>query len=418
MPTLEWLLIAIAVLALLGVIFEEVTHVSKAKVTLFAGTLSWILLYIQAVAGPQADAVDAELHENIGEIANLWLFLVAAMTFVAYLNKKRLIESLMNLVLPAKMSERQMLFITGAFCFFFSSLADNITATLVAIAMVLQLGLDKAKTVKFAVLTVFAVNSGGVALITGDVTTLMIFLDGKTRIQDLMWLSIPAFLSVMLLAALLSTGMNGRITLNKHRAQVEPVDILIASVFLATILCTIAGNILFHIPPVLSFLCGLSIMFLLAHFLRHDQDEDPILDYVRRIEFDTLLFFLGILLLVGMLKHIGVLEVLLQIYQLMPLEWANFMMGILSAFIDNVPLTAALLKADIHMDRGAWLGLTYAVGVGGSMMVIGSAAGIVAMSKVKGLTFAHYARYSMLLLLCYGFGYLTVRGLVSQLPMQ
>ncbi|MDF2178716.1 sodium:proton antiporter NhaD [Aliiglaciecola sp. CAU 1673] len=417
MPTLDMLLIAIALLALLGVIFEEVTHISKAKVTLFAGTVSWIMLYIQSAGGPQASVVDHQLHENIAEIANLWLFLVAAMTFVAYLNKKRLIESLMNILLPAKMSERKMMFITGAFCFFFSSLADNITATLVAIAMVLQLGLDKAKTVKFAVLTVFAVNSGGVALITGDVTTLMIFLEGKTRIQDLMWLSVPSFLSVMLLAALLSVRMNGRITLNKHRAQVEPVDVLISLVFLATILCTIAGNILFSIPPVLSFLCGLSLMFLIAHFLRPDQEKDPILDYIRRIEFDTLLFFLGILLLVGMLKHIQVLELLLQVYQLVPLEWANFLMGILSAFIDNVPLTAALLKADIMMDRSAWLELTYAVGVGGSMMVIGSAAGIVAMSKVKGLTFAQYARYSLLLLFCYGFGYLAVRVLVDLLAI-
>ncbi|MBN7827907.1 SLC13 family permease, partial [Bowmanella dokdonensis] len=124
------------------------------------------------------ELVNHHLEENIAEIASLWLFLVAAMTFVAYLNKKRMIESLINRMLPSKLSERKLLFMTGLFAFFFSSLADNITATLVSVAMILPLGLPKEKVIKFAVLAVFAVNSGGVALITGDVTTLMIFLDG------------------------------------------------------------------------------------------------------------------------------------------------------------------------------------------------------------------------------------------------
>src|SRR5690606_3438630 len=120
------------------------------------------------------------------------------------LNKKRMIESLINRMLPSKISERKLLFMTGLFAFFFSSLADNITATLVSVAMILPLGLPKEKVIKFAVLAVFAVNSGGVALITGDVTTLMIFLEGKTEIQNLLWLSLPALCPVILLAAMLS----------------------------------------------------------------------------------------------------------------------------------------------------------------------------------------------------------------------
>ena len=409
MGAVEFLLIGLALLALLGVIFEEITHISKAKVTLFTGTLSWVILFLNAQGQQAAEAVDRHLHENIAEIANLWLFLVAAMTFVAYLNKKRLIESLMNKLLPSRMSERKLLLMTGLFSFFFSSLADNITATLVSIAMILPLGLSKDKVVKFAVLAVFAVNSGGVALITGDVTTLMIFLADKTEIQHLLWLSLPALASVLLLTGLLSIGMSGQITLKRKPVEVMGADILIAGIFLLTIILTILGNVMFHIPPVLSFLCGLSVMFLVAHFIRHDNDEDPILDYIRRIEFDTLLFFLGILLLVGMLKQIRVLELLLQIYDNLPPYQANFVMGVLSSVIDNVPLTAALLKADIQMDPAAWLSLTYAVGVGGSLLVIGSAAGIVAMSKVPGLTFGRYARFSLILLLAYSVGYLLVQ---------
>ncbi|WP_416308632.1 sodium:proton antiporter NhaD [Neptunicella sp. SCSIO 80796] len=399
-------LLGCALLALLGVVFEEVTHINKAKITLFFGTFCWILLFI--FSGLDADLVNHKLEQNIEEIASLWLFLVAAMTFVAYLNKKGLIEGLIYLILPRQISERKLLFLTAIFCFVFSSLADNITATLVSIALILSLKLSKKKTIRFAVLVVFAVNSGGVSLITGDVTTLMIFLADKVSIVDLLWLILPAFTAVLLLAALLSRGMNGVVKVERKNIAVRTVDIMIAITFLTTILMTILANVFFQIPPVLSFLAGMSVMFLIAHFFNDENDQDPILEYIRYIEFDTLLFFLGILLLVGMLEQIHALHGLLQLYQLMAPEYANFVVGIFSAAIDNVPLTAALLKADINMSLPAWLSLTYAVGVGGSMLVIGSAAGIVTMSKVPGLTFGKYLKYGLLLLLSYTLGYILV----------
>ncbi|AWL13235.1 Na(+)/H(+) antiporter NhaD [Saliniradius amylolyticus] len=411
MGGLEVVLIGLAIVALLGVMLEEVTHISKAKITLFFGTLSWILLFIYHA--PDTATVEQSLHENIAEIANLWLFLVAAMTFVAYLNKKRLIEGMMNVLLPSHLSERQLMFMTGGFSFIFSSLADNITATLVSVAMLIPLNLPVNKLLRYAVMVVFAVNSGGVALITGDVTTLMIFLAGKTAIPDLLWLSLPSLISVIALAALLSIGLNGKVTFNRNKIKVRRVDVQIAAIFLFTILMTMLGNILYHLPPVLTFLCGLSVMFLVAHFNGENDDQNPILDYIRYIEFDTLLFFLGILLLVGMLKEISALDSLLYLYQVLPVNAANFLFGILSSLVDNVPLTAALLKANITMSQADWLMLTYAVGVGGSLLVIGSAAGIVTMSKIRALTFARYAKFSLALLMCYSIGYGLVYVLTS-----
>ncbi len=193
----------------------------------------------------------------------------------------------------------------------------------------------------------------------------------------------------------------------KHRTDVRGVDLAIACTFLCTILSTIVLNVLVAIPPVLTFLFGLSIMFLIARFF-HDDTEEPILEYIRVIEFETLLFFLGILLLVGMLKEIHVLDSLVALYGTLPASVANYLMGVLSATIDNVPLTAALLKAGIDMSAPAWMGLTYAVGVGGSLLSIGSAAGIVAMSKIPGLTFGSYLRFSPYLLLAYSLGYVAV----------
>lgn len=403
--SLTYVLVGLAVLALAGVVLEEKTHVNKAKVTLFFGTLSWVLLFVFTPEGVEREHVLESLNENIAEIAGLWIFLVAAMTFVAYLNKKGMIENLIYLILPKRISERALLFLTAVFCFVFSSLADNITATLVSITLILSLQLDKAKTLKFATLVVFSVNSGGVALITGDVTTLMIFLAGKVQILQLLMLALPAFVAVMLLAAMLSIGMSGQVQVQSHRTEVRGVDVGIALIFFGTILATIALNFLFQIPPVLTFLTGLSVMFLVARFFSEDNDSDPILEYVRQVEFETLLFFLGILLLVGMLKDIQVLDGLVRIYEGVPPIVANYLMGVLSAAIDNVPLTAALLKSGLEMGVAEWMVLTYSVGVGGSLLVIGSAAGIVAMSKVPGLTFGSYLKYILYLFVAFNAGY-------------
>ncbi|MBZ0333476.1 sodium:proton antiporter NhaD [Marinobacter sp. AL4B] len=405
MTVFDITLISLAILALLGVIFEEVIHVNKAKTTLFFGTLSWMLLFLFSSGANETTAINAGLAESIAEIAGLWLFLVAAMTFVAYLNKKGMIENMIYLIMPRHVTERRLLFLTGLFCFLFSSLADNITATLVSCSLILSLNLELKKRLQFVVLVVFAVNSGGVSLITGDVTTLMIFLAKKVEILTLLTLAIPASVTVFILALLLSRGLDGTVELKGNTTEVRTVDAVIAGLFLVTIIGTITGNALFSVPPVLTFLFGLSIMFLVSRFMSDDNDLDPILEYIRVIEFETLLFFLGILLLVGMLKEIHALDSLVAIYDVLPPIYANYLMGIFSAVIDNVPLTAALLKAGIDMSPAEWMGLTYAVGVGGSLLVIGSAAGIVAMSKIDGLTFGSYMRYAVHLLLAYSMGY-------------
>ncbi|NRP39256.1 Na(+)/H(+) antiporter NhaD [Marinobacterium sp. xm-a-121] len=404
---LHYTLIAFALIALLAIVFEEVIHLNKAKSTLFLGTLSWILIFLFPEQGVTPEQLRDMLNENLLDIAGLWLFLMSAMTFVAFLNHQGLIETLIYRLLPSQISERKLIFLVGIFSFVFSSLCDNITATLVSIALVLSLGLERRKTLRLSVLVVFAVNSGGVSLITGDVTTLMVFLAGKVEITDLLLLSVPAFVSTMLLAAMLSRPLVGQVIITPTPRKDDKVGKVIAVIFLATIISTIILNIVAGIPPVLTFLFGLSTMFLLGRFLYEEDTRENLLDYVRRIEFDTLMFFLGILLLVGMLKEIGTLDSLVGIYQVLPITVANFAMGVFSAFVDNVPLTAALLKSGVEMSKAEWLSLTYSVGVGGSLLAIGSAAGIVAMSKVDILNFGSYARYVVYLSIAFLVGYLS-----------
>lgn len=408
----EYLLISFAILALLSIVFEEITHINKAKTTLFFGCISWIALFINAQPGEHS-LLNHQLEENLLEIAVLWLFLMSTMTFVAYLNAKGVIQTAVQKLFPAKLSKRRLMLLVALFSLVLSAICDNVTATLVTLTLLQSFDLDKKTKLKMAVLTIFAVNSGGVSLITGDVTTLMIFLDGHVKISELLILLVPAIASVFFLTIILSVGTKGQAAIEPCEQSYERVDIIIAGIFFSTILLTMLLNIFFKIPPVLTFMSGLSIMFLVGRTYRTDNEETQILDYVRKIEYDTLLFFLGILLIVGMLKEIGVLELITEIYSKFDPNVSSFLAGIGSALLDNVPLTAALLKAEPTLTTPQWLGLTYAVGVGGSLLVIGSAAGIIAMSKMKEITFLSYSKYIPALFLAYTFGYVVTIGLAQ-----
>lgn len=411
--SLEVVLIIFAVLALLGVVFEEVIHINKAKTTLFFGSLSWLVMFMFSGGHAQQDVMLEKLNENLLEIATLWLFLMATMTFVAYLNAKGIVQAVVQRLCPAQMSTRSLMILVALFAMMLSMICDNVTATLVTLGLVHAFDVEQKTRIKLAVLVVFAVNSGGVALITGDVTTLMIFLSGHVTMPQLLLLWVPALVGVMVLAGLMFPGVSGQVTTEKDPRTFTGMDWAIVVTFFSTILCTMLFNFFFGVPPVLTFLVGLSVMFFIGHFMDMDPEETRILEYVRQIEYETLLFFLGILLLVGMLKEIGTLDLLTNFYAQIAPQYANYLMGLFSALIDNVPLTAALLKSDPVLPTSEWLALTYGVGVGGSLLAIGSASGIIAMSKVKGLTFGAFLRYTPLVLVAYTCGYAVALGLAS-----
>lgn len=401
------IILILVIISFIMIITEDLIHINKAKSTLFFGTLCWILAFIFPINDSNSVHTNHQLNENLLEIATLWLFLMSAMTFVAYLNSKGFISALVQRLLPKSISERGLMFVIAIFAFVFSSFADNVTATLVAITVIMNLQFEIKKRLKYATLIIFSVNSGGVSLITGDVTTLMIFLENKVTITNLLILIIPSFIGVLALAGLLSLKLSGTIYLPQTRLKIEKGDIIIASIFLLTISATLLLNVFYHIPPVLSFLFGLSVMFLVANKLVNKNNQD-VLHYIREVEFDALLFFLGVLLLVGILKETGVLNGFTQLYQILPPLQVNYIVGFMSSVIDNVPLTAALLKADVEMEVTEWLLLTYATGVGGSILVIGSAAGIIAMSKLKELSFISYFRNIGYLAIAYTVGYVGV----------
>lgn len=401
----ETFIVVLAVIALLSIALEEVLHFNKAKSTLFLGCVAWVSLFIHASRQGTSEHIQHVLNENLLDIASLWLFLMATMTFVAYLNARGMVSELVQRIMPGELTFRQLTILLGIFAMLLSMVCDNITATLVGIGVVQAFRLEPKERIRLCVLLVFAVNSGGVILITGDVTTLMIFSDGRVTMGQLLKLALPAVAGVGLLILLMSFGASRRITAENKVHTIEWLDVVIGTIFISTIAATMIFNLLYDIPPVLTFLFGLSIMFMVGGLVHTYNQQIHLLEYIRQIQFDTLLFFLGILLLVGALKEVGVLVALTELYLLVDPNYSSYLMGLISSVLDNVPLTAALLKAEPQLSNGQWLSLAYSVGIGGSLMVIGSAAGIVAMSKVKELTFMQYARYLPHILASFSLGY-------------
>ncbi|MCR6651620.1 MAG: sodium:proton antiporter NhaD [Cellvibrionaceae bacterium] len=402
---MEMVIGVIAIVALVSIALEDVFHFNKAKTTLFLGCLAWVILFMHASSHGRTEHIQEVLNENLLDIASLWLFLMATMTFVAYLNARGMVSAMVQRVVPGELTFRQLTILLGIFAMLLSTVCDNITATLVCIGVVQAFQLEPKERIRLCVILVFAVNSGGVILITGDVTTLMIFSAGHVTIGELLKLFLPAIGGVALLILLLSTGPSRKITAENATHQIEWLDVVIGSVFLSTIVATMVFNLLFDIPPVLTFLFGLSIMFMVGGIVHTFKEEIHLLQYIRQIQFETLLFFLGILLLVGALKEVGVLVWLTELYAAVDPSFSSYLMGVISSVMDNVPLTAALLKAEPQLETSEWLSLAYAVGIGGSILVIGSAAGIVAMSKVRELTFMQYARYAPHVFAAYSVGY-------------
>lgn len=400
-------ILCLAIIAIIAIALEEFIHLNKAKSTLFLGSLSWLLLFFHANQTGTVESVEEALNENLLDIATLWLFLVATMTFVAYLNARGLISGLVVRALPGNTTVRKLTVFVTVFSLLLSMLCDNITATLVSISVIQSFSLTVAQRVRLCVLAVFAVNSGGVLLITGDVTTLMIFNAGHVSISELFSLIVPALSGVLVLLVVMLLHSNQDIEATQEPEPIRKLDMAVGLIFFTTIVSTMLLSAFYFIPPMLTFIAGLSVLFMVGGIAHRFDQEVHFMEYTRKIQFDALFFFLGILLIVGALKEVGVLEWLTKLYGMMNPDISNALMGVMSSLLDNVPLTAALLKAEPVLETQQWLSLVYAVGVGGSILVIGSAAGIVAMSRVKELTFMSYLRFAPHLVVAYFVGYAT-----------
>ena len=407
-----WTALILFVLAYILVVFEEPLHLRKSKPVLMAAGLIWLLIGIAYSMAGKADDAHAFAVSMIGEFGELFLFLLVAITYVNTMEERRAFDVLRLRLSGRGLSYRQLFWLTGIASFFLSSVLDNLTTALVMGAVVLAIGKDSPKFVAIACINiVVAANAGGAFSPFGDITTLMVWQKGKLQFWDFFALFIPSALNFLVPAACMHFGIPDVTPKPSHESvRMKPGGRGVIVLFALTIATAVAFKNFLHLPPALGMMLGLGYLQVWSYILqrrgRRHANEDMVLDsfaQIQRVEWDTLLFFFGIIFAVGGLGVIGYLAHASQfLYTGLGATAANIIIGVLSAIVDNIPLMFAVLTMDPAMSGGQWLLITLTAGTGGSLLSIGSAAGVALMGQSRGLyTFSSHLKWSWAIALGY-----------------
>jgi NhaD family Na+/H+ antiporter len=367
---------------------------------------------------------EVAIRHNILEYAELFLFLLVAMTFINAMDERLVFEVLRVKLVNAGYSLKKIFWITGLLAFFISPVADNLTTALLMCAVVMAIGKEDVKFISLACINiVVAANAGGAFSPFGDITTLMVWQKGIIQFQGFLALFIPSLINWFIPAFIMSFAVpNGHPDANVEQIKLKRGAFIIIGLFLWTIVTAVSFHNFLHLPPMVGMMAGLSLLKFYGYYLNKThksirRDYDPkkaeerigqivpfdVFSKVARAEWDTLLFFYGIILCVGGLGFMGYLAL---VSQLMYLDWgpttANIVVGLLSAIVDNIPVMFAVLTMMPDMSHGQWLLVTLTAGVGGSLLSIGSAAGVALMGQARGkYTFFNHLKWSPVIALGY-----------------
>ena len=425
--TVGYLSILIFVIAYLFVMAEEFTHLRKSKPVLLSAGLIWILIaYVYAGHG-MTHAAEEAIRHNILEYAELFLFLLVAMTYINAMEERQVFESLRSWLVRSGFGYRKLFWMTGVLAFFISPVADNLTTALLMCAVIMAVGRDNAKFVSLACINVVvAANAGGAFSPFGDITTLMVWQKGIVPFVDFFALFVPSVVNWLVPAGIMIFAVPNE----QPAPSNEVVDILRGGkrtvfLFLMTIVTAVSFHNFLHLPPVAGMMLGLSYLMFLGFYLKktfgkaggksemrrrkyereREIGEAPfdLFSRLARAEWDTLMFFYGVILSVGGLGFLGYLAL---VSNTMYIGWgataANVVVGVLSAIVDNIPVMFAVLTMKPDMSMGQWLLVTLTAGVGGSMLSIGSAAGVALMGQARGIyTFFSHLKWAPAIALGY-----------------
>ncbi|MBF8269661.1 MAG: Citrate transporter [Gammaproteobacteria bacterium] len=409
------------------IILEESLHLRKSKPAMVAAGIIWVLVAITYAGVGDTVTVDAVLRHNLSEFANLFLFLLAAMTYVNTMEERGVFNLLRAWMMSRGYTLRKIFWLTGLIAFFISPVVDNLTTALLMAVVVSTIGGNNHQFVAISCINiVVAANAGGVFSPFGDVTTLMVWQKGLVDFQEFFYLFVPGLVNWLVTAAFLSFAIaRGNPEGVQSQAELKYGAWIVVGLFLITITMAVTFHHFLHLPPVLGMMTGLGILKLFGYYLqRRDEayarmaevtatgesglllEPSPTYDIyknLQNVEWDTLMFFYGIILCVGGLGAFGYLALTSEFtFEFLGPTTANILIGFASAVVDNIPIMFAVLEMNPDMSLGQWLLVTLTAGVGGSMLSIGSAAGVAVMGQCRGVyTFMAHLRWTWAVVLGY-----------------
>ena len=412
------MLIALFIVGYLAIAFEHQIKLNKAASALITGVLCWIFFIF---SGTEHDKVLHDLMEHMGEISGILFFLLGAMTIVELIDAHDGFDLISSNINTKKKSS--ILIIITMISFFLSAVLDNLTTTIVLISLMNKLIHDEKEKLVFASMIVISANAGGAWSPIGDVTTTMLWIGGQiSALTTIKEVFIPSLVSVIIPLAALGYRMKGEVSMMPNRSAIADASNkeknLVFVVGMVALLFVPVFKTLTGLPPFMGMLFCLGIMWLITEVIHSgkdtaDKDNLSVNHAIRKIDTPSILFFLGILLSVAALQSAGVLQ---ELANSLASTIGNqkiivVLLGLLSAIIDNVPLVAATQGmyslAEFPLDHPFWQFIGYCSGTGGSILIIGSAAGVAAMGLTKIEFFWYLKKISLWALLGYLSGALT-----------
>ncbi len=430
-------MICLFVLCYVAIATEHQIHVNKAATALILCSLLWTIYIFYAPAlntpvGVQKTTeyvTKVELIEGVGEVAEILFFLMGAMTIVELID----VHGGFNIItrrITTKNKKTLLCILTGI-TFIMSAVLDNLTTTIVIVMLLRKLVQDQKERWYFAAVVILAANAGGAFSPIGDVTTIMLWVKGNVTTQHLIpELILPSIVAAVLPMLIMSRKLKGDLEYSSEVVESESHEPTAAEMVtnkerniifylgIGALVFVPIFKAITHLPPYLGVALGLGVLWVYTELMYHEKGDSikeekkaRIQKVVKRIDMTTILFFLGILMAVNALSFAGILRELSEwldqsvgnIYAI------NIIIGILSSIVDNVPLVAGAMKmyeidpttAYFAVDGAFWLFLAYCAGVGGSILIVGSAAGVVVMGLEK-VSFGWYLKeVSLIALLGY-----------------
>lgn len=423
MTTLTISIVAVFVLGYLCIAIESLTKVNKAAIALLMFVFTWTLFmidpgqYISGIVGDNAALKVSEVMEHhLGSTSTTLFFLMGAMTIVELVDQNggfNFVRSMMS-----TSSKRKLLWRIAFMTFVLSAILDNLTTSIVMVMILRKLVSDQKDRLIYAALVVIAANSGGAFSPIGDVTTIMLWNKGLISAAGVIKeIIVPSLISMVIPAFILQYSLKGQLKTVKSTATLSEAELLTAAQRKLIFFLGVGGLIfvpifksITHLPPFVGILLVLGLLWTVTEIfyghLPHTSDkygmQKRVTNMLSRIDMSTILFFLGILMAVGCLETIGVLTLMGEGLNT-AFQGNHFMVtgiiGVLSSIVDNVPLVAGCMgmypvaeMGDFAQDGVFWQLLAYCAGVGGSMLIIGSAAGVVVMGLEK-ISFGWYMKH-------------------------
>ena len=403
----------IFVLAYALVMVEEFSHLRKSKPVIISAALIWgiIAFYFSSQPGSHSENLEQALEHNILEFAELFLFLLVAMTYINALQERNVFDFIRYKLISKGFNFRQLFLLTGVITFFLSPIADNLTTALVMCSVLLACGKGNNKFLAIGCINiVVAANAGGAFSPFGDITTLMVWQAGIVDFFTFFKLFIPSVVNYVIPATIMYFFVPNEIpNVSSDKITIKRGGKVIIFLGLFTIFSAVNFHNILHLPPMLGMMFGLGLLGLYSFYLKitfNPEYEEGKFDFLRKVskaEWDTLLFFFGVILSVGGLGFIGYLTLISEyLYVGLGATYANFLVGILSAIVDNIPVMFAVITMNPAMPTEQWLLVTLTTGVGGSLLSIGSAAGVALMGQARGYyTFFGHLKWAPVIFLGY-----------------